>query len=64
VSRQLLQWPLFFETEGVSVPLAGQRDTAANVETVYALGACAARLGLDDWGPVAAGLHSAARGAR
>jgi hypothetical protein len=48
VFRQLLQWPLFFETEGVSVPLSGQRDMAANVETVYALGACAARLGLDD----------------
>jgi hypothetical protein len=48
VFRQLLQWPLFFETEGVSVPLSGQRDMAANVETVYALGACAPRLGLDD----------------
>jgi hypothetical protein len=51
VFRQLLQWPLFLETEGVSVPRARQRDMGAIVQTVNAPGACAARLGLDDWGP-------------
>jgi hypothetical protein len=40
VFRQILQWPLCFDTEGVSVPLARLRDMAAIVETVHAPGTC------------------------